>query len=69
MTLRQVCAELRKAGVTIPIIAMTGNVDPASIAMYKSVGFNGLLAKPFSKVRQSACALLRCFCCCGGRAR
>jgi hypothetical protein len=29
---------------------MTGNVDPASIEMYKSVGFDGLLAKPFSKV-------------------
>jgi CheY-like chemotaxis protein len=49
-----VCAELRKSGVTIPIIAMTGNVDPASIGMYRSAGFNGVLAKPFSKVRTSA---------------
>ena len=46
----QVCTELRKAGTSIPIIAMTGNVDPASIKMYKSLGFDGLLAKPFSKV-------------------
>jgi CheY-like chemotaxis protein len=46
----QVCTELRKAGVAIPIIAMTGNVDPASISLYRSVGFDGILAKPFSKV-------------------
>ena len=50
---RQVCTELRKSGVTIPIVAMTGNVDPASIEMYKGAGFDGMLAKPFSKVRRS----------------
>jgi CheY-like chemotaxis protein len=46
----QVCTALRSAGVKIPIIAMTGNVDPTSIAVFHSCGFDGLLAKPFTQV-------------------
>jgi CheY-like chemotaxis protein len=49
--IRQVCTALRAAGVTIPIFAMTGNVDPASIGIFRSCGFSGLLAKPFVQVR------------------
>jgi CheY-like chemotaxis protein len=50
LTARQVCAALRAAGVALPIVAMTGNVDPGSVALFKRVGFNALLAKPFSQV-------------------
>jgi hypothetical protein len=54
--LLQVFTELRDAGVRIPIVAMTGNVDTASIELYKSVGFAGVLAKPFSKVSSAGLA-------------
>jgi CheY-like chemotaxis protein len=47
----QVCSALRASGVTIPIVAMTGNVDPRSIELFKRSGFNALLAKPFNEVR------------------
>jgi hypothetical protein len=47
----QVCSALRAAGVKIPIVAMTGNVDPASIEVFKRAGFTALLAKPFGEVR------------------
>jgi CheY-like chemotaxis protein len=46
-----VCAALRAAGVRVPIYAMTGNVDPSSVAVFRRTGFNGLLAKPFSQAR------------------
>ena len=46
---------MRRRGVAIPIIAMTGNVDPSSVALFKRAGFSGLLAKPFGEVRV-ACA-------------
>lgn len=41
---------MRAAGVSIPIVAMTGNVDPASIEVFKRAGFTALLAKPFGEV-------------------
>ncbi len=41
---------MRAAGVSIPIVAMTGNVDPASIEVFKGAGFTALLAKPFGEV-------------------
>jgi CheY-like chemotaxis protein len=46
----QVCSAMRAAGVSIPIVAMTGNVDPASIEVFKRAGFTALLAKPFGEV-------------------
>ena len=45
----QVCAALRTSGVTIPIFAVTGNVDPMSIEVFKRSGFDGLVAKPYSQ--------------------
>ncbi len=53
----QVCSELRAKGITIPIVAMTGNVDPRSVETFKRAGFSALLAKPFSEVR---CMALSC---------
>ena len=47
VTLTQVCAALRVDGVTIPIFAVTGNVDPRSIEVFKRSGFDGILAKPY----------------------
>ncbi len=47
----QVCAALRASGITLPIIAMTGNVDGASMDIIRACGFDGLLAKPFSQAR------------------
>ena len=52
------CVALRRHGVAIPIIAMTGNVDPSSVALFKRAGFSGLLAKPFGDVRALLCDLL-----------
>ena len=42
------CTALRAAGVTIPIFAVTGNVDPVSVEVFKRSGFDGLAAKPYS---------------------
>jgi CheY-like chemotaxis protein len=56
----QVCAALRESGVTIPIIAMTGNVDPTSVRAFKRSGFDGLLAKPFTQARAHGCAVYVC---------
>ena len=53
-TCTQVCSALRAAGARLPIIAMTGNVDPGSVELFKRVGFSGLLAKPFNEVRTRA---------------
>jgi CheY-like chemotaxis protein len=53
-SITQVCSSLRAGGATLPIIAMTGNVDPGSVELFRRVGFSGLLAKPFNEVR--ACA-------------
>jgi CheY-like chemotaxis protein len=52
----QVCAALRASGVIIPIIAMTGNVDPTSMRVFKRSGFDGLLAKPFTQASATVCA-------------
>lgn len=43
-----VCRALRRSGVKLPIYAMTGNVDSASVQKYQNWGFNGVLAKPFT---------------------
>lgn len=42
------CERLRAAGVTIPLIATTGNTAGDDIARYLSVGFTTVLTKPFS---------------------
>jgi len=43
-----VCRALRRQGVQVPIYAMTGNADNASVFKYRQWGFNGVLAKPFT---------------------
>ena len=42
------CRQLRAAGVTAPIVAVTGNVDAHDLAEYNDAGFDGLLTKPFT---------------------
>lgn len=44
-----VCQQLRAGGFTLPVFAMTANSDPASRAVYMAAGFDGVLAKPFTK--------------------
>ena len=44
-----VCSKLRAAGITTPVYAMTANADPASCEVYRKAGFDGVLAKPFSR--------------------
>jgi hypothetical protein len=49
---------LRAAGVTIPIVAMTGDDGqrgPGSVEVFKLAGFNALLSKPFGEVRCCVC--------------
>uniref|UniRef100_A0A7S1G741 histidine kinase n=1 Tax=Bicosoecida sp. CB-2014 TaxID=1486930 RepID=A0A7S1G741_9STRA len=43
-----VCRKMRASGVNTPIYAMTGNVDRSHTDTYRSAGFDGLLAKPFT---------------------
>ncbi len=40
---------LREAGCNVPVIAATGNAMDADRARYLSLGFNAVLAKPFTK--------------------
>lgn len=49
------CREARVAGVGVPIIAVTGNVDSVDVAEYRAAGFDGLLSKPFSFEQLSTC--------------
>lgn len=44
----EVCAALRAQGCTLPIYAMTGNVDASNEERCRHAGFDGLLAKPFN---------------------
>jgi CheY-like chemotaxis protein len=55
----QICEALRASCVTIPIVAMTGNVDPTSIRVFKRSGFDGLLAKPFTQASAAAAGCAR----------
>ena len=38
-------------GRTIPILAVTANVDPSDLRAYRAVGMNGFVAKPISAER------------------
>lgn len=42
-----VCAQLRNAGVDLPIIAMTGNTGARDVKRFLTAGFDMMLAKPF----------------------
>ena len=43
-----VCVEMRKRGITTPIVAATGNAVREDIERYTSVGFSKVMLKPFS---------------------
>lgn len=43
-----VCRELRKAGMSAPIVALTSAAMPDQIARGSSAGFNAYLTKPIS---------------------
>ena len=44
---RDLCARLRRAGVKVPIIMLTGSDDEADIVRGLDAGANGYIAKPF----------------------
>lgn len=43
-----VCVEMRRRGITTPIVAATGNAVREDIERYTSVGFSKVMLKPFS---------------------
>ena len=49
----EVCKELRRAGVTLPIIAMTGLTEEASMQQFSTAGFTRVMSKPFDKAKLS----------------
>lgn len=54
------CTELRKLGVSVPIIALTANVQEADVKRYLANGFNEHLAKPI-EISSLSQVLLRYF--------
>lgn len=53
-----VAQRLRNAGISLPMFALTGNVEPGSIEAYKRAGFDGMLGKPFGT--RSVMQVLKC---------
>ena len=47
-------AELRAAGATLPVAAVTANAPPEDAERYRAQGFAGVLAKPFPIVQMHA---------------
>ena len=43
-----VCMQLRRLGCRIPMLAVTGSVDPTDMERMRASGFNGILSKPFT---------------------
>lgn len=43
-----ICRALRASGITLPIYAMTGNVDSENVKKFRAWGFSGILGKPFT---------------------
>lgn len=46
--------QLRKAGVTLPVIACTGHATAADVTRYRGLGFTAVLTKPFSLAEMAA---------------
>ena len=44
-------SEIRKAGITTPIIFMTAKVQPQEVAEYEKLGAAGLIMKPFDPMK------------------
>ncbi len=46
----ETCVEMRRRGVTMPVVAMTGTtMGAADVQRFTDMGFSGILPKPFSK--------------------
>jgi len=45
----EACEVMRRLGVTVPFIGMTGNTSRADMARYEAVGFTRVLSKPHSE--------------------
>lgn len=45
---RQVTKTMRDLGISIPVIAVTGNMSDSDVESYRAAGLDGILGKPFT---------------------